>query len=338
MAVEAVNAVAGDSEVPVEQELAKALDLDAAPVKAEEENEPEETQEVEEKATETEAEGQIEYLNQLADLFEDTTEESLYALRVKSGLHEGKSYTVGELKDFVDRREAFEQQQKEFEEQKAATVKEIEELKTKAQASITQQQSVPEEILNAQAQELAILNAHNSIKWDELEKDDPGQFAALKVKYQQAYQQAQTNTAALRDKFQKEYEDNFKSFQATQWQETVKRIPEWKDQKAFENDHNAMYALAQGYGYTPQDVNAVIDPRMRQLLRDYTKLKQSVDSANAEAKKVTERGNPVLRSNFRPKKKDRIQQTVEQAKRPNATRKDKLAAERELLESVPGFL
>lgn len=336
--------IAGDSTAQpetVEDELVRALEPESVPTGEETgdgEIKSEEAAGTTAETTEETNADALEYLTQFTEMIENTDESTLYGLKVKSGRHPDKAYTISEMQDHMDRREAFDEERTKFETEKQEAIAKIEELKTQAGASVGAQQQYPEEISDAIAAEKAIAMAYQAIDWNALEKDDPGTFAAQQLKYQTAYAQAQVKTVEAKQKHQAESQDNFKKFQAAQFAKTVERIPEWKDQKAFEADHNEIYAMVADYGYTPQEVNSVLDPRLRHLLRDYSKLKQTVASANADAKKVTERGNVVLRSNFRPKRQTRTQQTIEAAKRPNATKKDRFAAERELLGSVPGFL
>jgi hypothetical protein len=362
---------AGDSIAPTESlgdELARALDLapvirptvnkqsrEAQPQAQEPAEEPQEglppeseeiapeegTQEASEAAQAPETGGQeagVTKFTDLVGLFEDgATPEDLYNLEIVSS-DDGKVATVGDLKDHYQKRTEFDAERAEFDRVRQEETAKLEEARQQAQLQVNQIEQVPEELMNAKATMLALVQQAQGVDWKTLEEEDPGEAALTRQKYRDAYQAAEGQYDRLSAQVQQQRQQAYQQFVAKQQEAMYQKIPDWRDATRFDAERNAIKKLAAVYGYTDQDVEAIVDPRQAHLLRDFMLLQTRYDKADVQAKQVKERGNLVLRkSTLRPRKKDRIQQSTERARAPGATQADKHQAVKDLLQDS-GFL
>ena len=352
-----MNAIVGDNTNQGESlgnELARALDLgDMASTVNEQSREtveePQESgdgrEEIEAQTDEEQGEkvevedagSVIEKFTDLTALFEDqeVTAEDLYALKMTDD--RGESLTVGQLKDMWQQRTSFEAQKAAFAKEREQQAKQLEEARQQASLQTGEIQQLPQEIREADADILAIERQAQSINWKVLEEDDPGEAALKQQKFRNAYDVAVRKRDDLLREYGTKRQEAWGKFVAGQREKMFDRIPEWRDNKTLSQEREAIDKLVANYGFTKQEMDSVVDPRLSQLLRDYMLLKTKFDNAVANQKEVKSRGNKVLRTTVRSKPKARLQQLEDNAKRPEASKQDKLAAQKAILAEA-GFL
>lgn len=107
--------------------------------------------------------------------------------------------------------------------------------------------------------------------WDKLRKENPAEYAALKLEHEDQKQRL-AGARAERDRVRVEQEREFREqLQAHMQAEAVRlveAVPEWKDEKRAGAEKKALtdYA-AQTYGWTPDDLGNVTDHRLVVVLR-----------------------------------------------------------------------
>lgn len=265
---------------------------------------------------------------------DDVTDEDLYGLEFTSGV-DGKNYTVGQLKDMLQQRESFDQQRKAFEVERQQAAEQIEQMKQQALLNTQQVQQIPDELRQAEAEVLAIQQQAQAQDWQQLEQDDPGQAALLRQKYNDAYNAAVAKRGQMVNKWQQDQLAAQQQFVARQREVLLQAKPEWRDQSAFDAAFTRMAGAVQDIGITPDDLRGITDPRVALLVDKYAELKAQMDGAKANEKQVRERGKRVLRAPAAVQGKlNRTQQIIDRAKRQDATKQDKFAAERELVQQL----
>jgi hypothetical protein len=132
----------------------------------------------------------------------------------------------------------------------------------------------------------AVQQQYESTDWDTLEQQDPSKALLYQQKLERAYAQAQNQYNDITTR-QKEQQDNALNMIKTQSrQKILQNIPEWKDPKVFQKEGDLIGNILVGYGYTPQEIEQVYDPRLSLILRDFMKLKVQADKAGTTAKKL----------------------------------------------------
>lgn len=317
------------AEKPVETIEAKAEEAVEAP---EQSAQPDETQEADDNEV-------FQYFNDLEKVLdvEDTT--ALYGLKLK--LDDGDEPTVGELKDMAREHRKLQ--------------KELEELKAQPQQTLQQQQQpqlqpqpqpqqepqyapdLPQELQKMAVQLEALAMNEAQIDWEAEEKADPGAAALLRQRYADARTKVSGALQQGRQQYAYAQQQQQQQHLAAAQQELLKQIPEWQDAQVFETDRSGMHQTAARYGYTPQEVDAVQDPRALRVWRDYTQLLGKIERAKANMQEVKQKGDVRLRAtNFRTSKARQLQELESKAKR-SGDRRTIHAAEKALLQEA-GFL
>ena len=75
--------------------------------------------------------------------------------------------------------------------------------------------------------------------------------------------------------------------------QTRSAIPEWNDAKVRAAEWQAIKDLGASYGFKAQEMDAVLDPRTRLMLRDFAKIKQEVATVKAGAKRIRKVGKTL---------------------------------------------
>ena len=73
---------------------------------------------------------------------------------------------------------------------------------------------------------------------------------------------------------------------ARERQALLEAVPEWRDAETYTRDRTALVEFVADYGVSEAEFSNITDHRLVKVLRDAHKLKQSLSSANAEAKKL----------------------------------------------------
>lgn len=182
-----------------------------------------------------------------------------------------------------------------------------------AQTIKVQEQRLQEDVQIQQAliKDIAHLTAiddqlaqFQQINWNELSDNDPVEAQKLFFRYSQLQTQRGQAANDLATKHQQIQQSQAQHIQklVQEGKEALKRdIPGWNDDMARE-----IVASGKGYGFTDQELSAVVDPRLVKLLHDANQWKKL--QANPTAKQKVSQAKPIVK----PGAKDTRQQANSQ--------------------------
>ena len=251
----------------------------------------------------------IEEWNQLAEYLEADPSD-LYALKVNLDTPEGpKQATIEQLKD------AYKEQEKIRVE--AAKVE-------AARSQIQQQWTQAAQALQAKEHEAAALLQHveqqffqemAQVNWDWLRHNNPAEFAALRMQYQER----QTQLANLRADAAIRYENAQREqaqVQVAQERELLRQeadllyraIPEWRDQQVAAREKAEIAQFLLSRGYSPQYVAGIKAHREVLLARDAMRLART--QATVAKNKVFKLGKKTLTPGSRTGRAEQSNETT----------------------------
>jgi len=258
------------------------------------------------------AEQDIETLNNLAEEL-DIPIEDMYALSLK--MPNADNVSLGELKNFyLDNQEA----QAKLQSERDTLQAEAERLK--------QTPPVPPELIQAQAQMLAVQQEANSPELEALRHTNPAEWSAKQTELRGRFEIAQQQLSSV----SQVVEARRTEFKAAQQQQLFERLPELKDDKVRSETAERLNGFISNYGFTPADLNNVDDSRLMHLIIEASKLYEMKGKASEKridtAPKVLKPGQA---SNISAGKKASLKRLTEKA-RAGQTR-DKVNAVNALL-------
>ncbi|MBT8448046.1 MAG: hypothetical protein KJO69_00030, partial [Gammaproteobacteria bacterium] len=215
---------------------------------------------------------------------------------------------------------------------RAAFDQEVEQFKSNLQG----QQNIPamnEELMQSAVQMQMVQQQYANTDWDALEEQDASKALLYQQKLERAYATAKNSYDEIIGKQQEQQTKSMEQMKAQSRQKILQNIPEWKDPTVFQKEGDLIGNLLVKYGYTPQEIEQVYDPRLSVLLRDFMKLKVKADKAGTTVKKL--RLTPKKLPGSSPKtkkmiKKQKLNKTVNEAMNSKNI-KDKVSAVSQLL-------
>ena len=295
--------------------------------------EPETPEEQEE--PETKEEEEAPEVSNLQELIESLNldPEKVYSLKV--AMSDGiEPLTLGQLKDTYQEYSRTADRQKELDSERQKFLGWKAEQEKQYQQATTIAKGVLEQLNNDLQAEM------QGVDWKELREQDPAEFAAKVTEYQskqaglqQRYQQIiaadQQHQQQIQQEQQKWYQEHLRKGK----EELLKRIPEWKDPSIKKAEHEEIFSLASEYGYTPQELAGVADPRILVMWNDLRKAKALLGKGEKAAKVV--KGLPKMRSPGAPSKNQAAQSKLVSLERKakTGTEADKAAYINALLAS-----
>jgi hypothetical protein len=202
----------------------------------------------------------------------------LYSLQVPMG-NGVEPLTLSELKD---KYQEMARSREQFEAEKAQLAQEAERIKLEA----TQLSQVDERIQQADVELKHINETYNSIDWDLFEKENPGEAALQRQKFQEAFQEVSARKAQLMQQVELERAQAEEKFLQEQAQQVLKLIPEWKDREVYQKEKSEVQTLLQEYGFSDSDIQSIRDAKAIKLLTDYLRLKKGVSNAAVKTTKL----------------------------------------------------
>lgn len=177
--------------------------------------------------------------------------------------------------------------QSDYQRKTAELARQREEVQVQIRQGIEQTQKQYMEAL--QAQEALIWNAVapelQKVDWDKLASEDPAQFVQMSnraTKMQQTIQAIQ----AERQKLVSQEQDYRKNVLAPKANEELRRdIPNW-DLNLYQG---LLKSAVSDYGFKPEEVNEVVDPRMMKVLHDAYQFRKLKSEKTIADKKVVEK-------------------------------------------------
>lgn len=118
--------------------------------------------------------------------------------------------------------------------------------------------------------------------WQKLAEEDPMGWQLQKMEWDKQ----QSERQQLQRQYQHQQEHHRQQVIQQEAQKLVEKIPEWKDEAVYQKDFEGIAKVATGvYGYTPEEIESLIDHRAYAVLRDamlYRQTKASVETAKAK--------------------------------------------------------
>ena len=250
---------------------------------AQEVAEVEETEETEEPVT---LNAFTEFLRENHEL--DVTDEWFENLTLKGQVNgEERTYTIGDLKAAVQKEEAADSI---LQEAKSKVKEQWEEVNRHSEA-VVQNFTMAASIL--ENMEKAFLSEIEAIDMDSLKSEDPGAFAAEKVRQQevketldrikaeaaQSYQDFAAQQAALS-------EEQMQSILVEENEKLMAALPEWADEKIQAQEKRQIAGLLQDLGFTNDEINSASDHRLILLARLAMQQHQKPATKEVAKKKV----------------------------------------------------
>lgn len=291
------------------------------------------TQETEEEETETEEdetevetdsdkprEVEVEDGLSLTDLAKSLEVEPEFLYSIKIPMPDGiEPMTLSELKDSYNR------VRNESDESKAAIEKERADFiayRDQELEMLQQHMQLPQEIMAARSQAMAIAYNYENFDWDSLEKEDPGRAALEKQRIASAFQNAQQKATELERKYAEKVQGDVKKFQQGEYNNMLKFIPEWKNDETRIQEQGQMRAMLKEYGYNDRDINMLSDHRAMRITRDLWKMKTGQKKA-AEAVKRVIKLPKTVRAGGKPPGLSKAKKTAQGIKQAKEARSDR---------------
>lgn len=221
----------------------------------------------------------IEEWNQLAEYLEADPSD-LYALKVNLDTPEGpKQATIEQLKDAYKEQEKIRVQAAQVEQARL----QMQQQWTQAAQSLQQKEHEAAALL--QNVEQQFFQEMAQVNWDWLRQNNPAEFAALRMQYQER----QTQLANLRADAAIRYENAQREqaqVQVAQERELLRQeadllyraIPEWRDQQVAAREKAEIAQFLLSRGYSPQYVASIKAHREVLLARDAMRLARTQQS------------------------------------------------------------
>lgn len=181
--------------------------------------------------------------------------EDIYNMQIS--LSEGhKPVRLGDIKD------SFQTVNHENEELKSQLESQAEQIQ-QAQAGLTQNQQVSNEMMQVQGEIASIQQQFNGINWADEEAENPGHAALMRQKLNEQYQSAQ-NKAVQLDQLQSQQKQQFL---AGQHKKMYEILPEWKDDAVKRADQDLIRSTLKNNGYSDDEINKIADPTVLKMVR-----------------------------------------------------------------------
>jgi hypothetical protein len=311
-----------------------------------EEEEPEEQADDDLEASEEESDDEGEASGSAADEGEERTTYKVADLARAIGWEPSDLYTdlqvplgdgsVVTLEQLKSERDDFLAKQSEIEKSRAEIAQQAQQvMQARQQLS---QQSTSEAYLEAVGAVKAIEAQYANVDWEQMDQQDPGRAANLRQRFATSYAAAKHAAEQVRtEEEQKRYQEQYQWFQQAMVQEDQKlkaMVPEWQSMETVQQEVPQINEYLYSMGYTPEELQTVVDARARAIARDAWKWRQH-QAQIGEVKKAVKRKapKPVLRpGRGRTVKQasERRVQALEQRALATQNQRDKLAAAREI--------
>lgn len=199
-----------------------------------------------------------------------------------------------------------------------------------------QMPNMTNEMLEAQANIKALQMEYQQIDWDAAEKNDPGQAALAKQKYQEAFQIAQGQMNQAQQGMYAAQQERLRQAYPVM----LEKIPAWKDQDTRRADQAKMKQLMLSEGFHESEVMSIGDPRTMKLIHELMTLREktgALDKATEDAVRQVKKAPRVIGSGGRkaPIKKGKQIEELKKRARTAAPGK-KAAAELDAVKAIMG--
>ena len=178
-----------------------------------------------------------------------------------------------------------------------STLARYEEAEQQVQAQLQQQAAQVQSFLEGAQQTL--LEDMQSINWDQLREQNPGEWAAKREAFRQkaerlneihrnAAESFQKQQAEVREQMGRKMEERL----AREQRQLIRAIPEWKDEAVAKAERSALIEYMSEVGYSHDEINAAYDHRAVVLAHKamkYDQLKKNGDVAKHKVVKLAKK-------------------------------------------------
>jgi hypothetical protein len=143
------------------------------------------------------------------------------------------------------------------------------------------------------------IQQQEKIDWSALLNADPIEYLKQQAdlsKRQTALQENQREQSRIAQQFQAEQTEANRTHLATQQQEILVKLPQWKDEATASKERDAIKADLVKRGYTPEEISGISDHKAVVLAREAMLYRQMMAKANIAAKKMQTTPERVIRS------------------------------------------
>lgn len=192
----------------------------------------------------------------------------------------------------------------------------------------------PLELMNIRGRIQGLEERYNNVDWSKLREENPSEYAALNMEFNQTHQQLNVQANQIDQQFHQEQEQQFQNIKAQNANLLYQNIPEWQDTDVFSKDSETISNMLSEYGYQQNEIENIIDWRALKIAKDLIDLKQGKSIAKESIKKVR-KAPKMLKggmAKIRTKEQDRKLKTDAMMKKAKSgSREDKQNAVRALL-------
>lgn len=163
------------------------------------------------------------------------------------------------------------------------------------------------------------LEDYNSIDWQKLRQDNPGQYAALqqdmqgkRAELEAVFSALDTERTVQEQQATKEQQNSWAKHLQKQAEIAINDNPEWKDVNKFKDAMSSMQSfVSEAYGFTAEEFTSVYDARLLRLIKDAQAYRAGVKQINEKIVNKT----PKFQQGSGPVKKTaKLDQLVKKAK------------------------
>lgn len=177
--------------------------------------------------------------------------------------------------------QALSEERKKFEEAAAAKALEI-------------KNTLEQNVNLTQMLEQELMADYEKVDWDDLRQYDPAEWTAKRQEFGTKYQRIQRlkteltgQTEQVEQAQTQEQQAAQQAYLKSQWGTMIDNNPSWSEPETYKKDMGSMKDFAKTtYGFTEQDLNAVTDARIIELLKDAQAYRKGAKVASKKLKKV----------------------------------------------------
>lgn len=163
-----------------------------------------------------------------------------------------------------------------------------------AARTLFQQQLQHNQALGNLAQQM-LTHEFQQVDWNGLRANNPAEFAALSMQFQQRQQGIQQYLGQMQQQTAYEEQQRQQAMQQSLAGENARLMdlrPEWRDQAAFSKDREQMTKYARSQGFQDAELSQILDHRYMLILHDAARY-QALQAANPEVLKKVRQAPPM---------------------------------------------
>jgi hypothetical protein len=163
------------------------------------------------------------------------------------------------------------------------------------------------------------LDEYNSIDWNRLRAEKPGEYAALlrdydarKAELQGVFSALETENSSITASQMQEQQAKFMQHLEVQAKMAIERNPEWQDVEKFKSAMSDMTKfVGEAYGFSQQEFESVYDARLLDLIKDAMAYRNGTKIAQ---QKIVNKVPTFQKSGVQAKKTTKLDALVKKAK------------------------